>query len=224
MRVVCTLGLVFLVLLPVGGCSRKVGGFKNKQQELEYRIDELEAANRRLDAERGELAAKVGELTFALDAATGTSSGAVVAALPRCAGITFDRLTALVDRDDQLGIEGVDAYIRPVDGRRRFVQVAGTMRVQLLLHSPVSGTSEVSGSTSESVPPRVLAEVTLDPYGLREAFRSGLTGTHYAVRLGLTPALGGSGEPEGILELVAQFDDAVTGLRHLATKRLDFGP
>ncbi|MCA9293491.1 MAG: hypothetical protein KDA20_06735 [Phycisphaerales bacterium] len=203
------IALTVLLLLPaVAGCSRKVGG--SKLTRLEARVDELEATNRKLAAERGELDAKVTELSRALDATTGTAAGAVVAALPRCAEIEFDRLTALVDRDGKPGFEAVDVYIRPIDGRRRFVQVAGNLRVQVLAY-PAAADADSA--------PRVVGEVTLGP-----AYRSGLTGTHYAAPVALTQPIGqvGDGAPAAV-ELVAQFDDLVTGVRHLATRQLDIG-
>lgn len=215
MRRTFAIALSLCVLLPAAaGCSRKVGG--SKLQQLEARVDELEATNRKLAAERNELDAKVTELSRALDAATGTSAGAVVAALPRCAGLEFDRLTSLVDRDGSPGFEGVDAYVRTLDGRRRFVQVAGTLRVQVLAYPEADAKDSA---------PRVLGEVTLGPEALREAYRSGLTGTHYAVALPLARPIGGSENDRALLiELVAQFDDLVTGVRHAASRGLDIGP
>ena len=210
MKHTAAIALTLCLILPTTACSRKVGG--SKLDALKQRVEELERQNRRLDAERGELAAKVSELTHALDAASGSSSGAVVAALPRCAGVEFSRLTALVDRDGTPGFEGVDVYLRPIDGRQRFVQVAGTLRVQLLVYPP----ADAADAT-----PQIVGEVILDPEGLREAYRSGITGTHYAVLVPLEPPLASQGPVEGVVEIVAQFDDAVTGIRHRTVRRLD---
>ncbi len=198
--------LLVLATLAAVGCGARAGGFRNEADELRARVQDLEDELARTRAERNELEGKVRELTSTLEAAGGATSADVVAALPRCAGLRFDRLCGLGDRDGEPGAETIDVYILPVDGRQRFLQVAGTLRVEATLHRP-DGTSEL------------LARRELGPRALREAYRSTLLSTHYTVDLPLRPPL--AEDEAGTIVLVGQFQDAVTGLTHLATLTLE---
>lgn len=188
----------------VSGC--RIGGGASENDRLRDRVAALEVE---LTAERRravEAEAKLAEVARLSEAGEGGPAAAVVRAMPRCAGIEFERLTQLSDRDGAPGYEVVDVYLVPRDGRGRFVQVAGDLAVSLV---------EIDSVTAEQ---RVVAKALLGPEALRDAYRSTLITTHYTVALGIEPAMV---EPAaGSLLLIAQFSDAVTGLVHTVTKPL----
>ncbi|MFU8829784.1 MAG: hypothetical protein ACNA8P_10180 [Phycisphaerales bacterium] len=202
-----------LVIIELGasvilsGCTRRVGGFRDRLDEARYERDQFEVELRRMTAERDELRAKLSELTANLAAVDGVPAAVVIDSLPRCAGIRIDRLSGLVNRDEQPGFDGIDVNIVPYDARGRFVQVAGTLQVSVVLY-PTPG---------EEVVPRTLVSRTVPPTEIREAYRSTLLSTHYAVRLDLDPPIE---EVDGTLILVVQFRDVITGLTHSADRRL----
>lgn len=218
----------------LGACRAKPKNFDNENDALRRRVMELERENARILAERNELQAAVNELTRTLEAATGEASADVIASVPRCAGIKLDMLSGLVDKDGVQGAEAADVYIRPFDGRQRFVQVAGTLTVEIL-HLPdlnksggdrASDSDRPDPSTVDAGDANVtrLGIVTLGPRELREAYRSSPLGTHYSVRVELSPKneiLTGGIAGAGLVLARAQFTDAVTGLTHHASKYLE---
>ena len=202
--------MVAVALLP--GCADRVGGFKNERDRLAYELHQTQQALDAVRRERTELRAKLRELATTLDATSGEAAADVVEAMPRAAELEFERLTSLVDRDDRPGYESIDVYLRPLDGRGRFVQAAGTLRVQASLLP-----SDARGERT------LLVERTLGPREIRNAYRSTLLSVHYSIPLVLDEPLPidrldrpGNGE----LLVIARFDDAITGLTHTATRKL----
>ncbi len=195
-------------IVALAGCRAKPKDFENENDTLRRRVLELETQLGALQAERGELNAKLTELTHRhnLAADEGAFTASVVEALPRCAGIEFARFTSLGDRDGTPGPEVIDVYIRPFDGRQRFVQVAGRLSVSATLIPP-PGSAPNAG-------PRTLAATELGPRELREAYRAGPLGTHYAVTLPLEPP---NRPLAGEVVISATLIDAITGVAHEAT-------
>lgn len=188
------------VLLCAGGCRGKAKDFENENDALRREVasltDRLEAA----EARNVELEAKFAELRRAADTALG---GEALEALPRCAGIALDRYSGWTDTDGDGSPDAIDVYVRPYDGRRRFVQVAGSLTVEATLLP--------GGAAGGSGEPRLLARRTLGPESLREAYRSSPLGTHYSVRL---DSLAVDGSREGSLVIRAELEDAISGLVH----------
>ncbi|MDX2016110.1 MAG: hypothetical protein SFY95_00555 [Planctomycetota bacterium] len=164
--------------------------------------DELRTQNQALKLRIGELEAKLSEANAAREAAL---SKDVLEALPRIAEVRVGSLSGLeppagVSAAETVAATSVVVYVEPVDGRGRFTQAVGALSADATLMPPV----EAKGQ------PRALGSVTLSAGQLREAYRSGLTGTHYEVSIPLTPAL----EPAartGTLVIRVKFDDALTG-------------
>lgn len=200
---------VALTLLPA--CT--IGGERNEADRLRNELRDTRAALESTRLDRNELRAKVNELTAQLAAATdGTApAAAVVAALPRVAALEIDPFSALVDRDDDPAYEAVDIYILPRDGRNRFTQTAGTLRVRIIRQP-----DDINAD------PITLATTTLAPEDLREAYRKTLFSTHYAVNIPLEPPVRLEEDPTNFrpITIHARLDDAITGLTHTTTKTL----
>jgi hypothetical protein len=204
-------GLVSCGSITVGGSK----GVSTVNDELRRKVASLETENARLIAQRDELTAKLAESERSRTSALPED---VLAAIPRCAGVEIGSLSGpMPEANGQM--PGFVAYIEPFDGRRRFVQIVGTLRVEAVLLPPQ--TSENPASQAAAPEPRVLARATLTPAQLREAYRSGLTGTHYTVDLPITGPAG----PASAIDLRgasvlfrATFEDALTGRVHEADR------
>ncbi len=186
------LGLLGLALLP--GC--RLGGtmsVERANENLRRERVELDARLARLEGENAELRVKIAQ---ARRGAAEPPPG-VVDATPRCVGVEIDSLSGFAHPSGDPGrVDRIVVYVRPRDGRGRFVQAVGTLVVE----------AEVGG-----VP---VPALTLDPLALREAYRSSAAGTHYAVELpcSATP---------GPLRLRVTFLDAQTGAEHKARRDAD---
>ncbi len=193
--------LILLALLPAfPGCRAQPKDFDNENDTLRRRVTELETDLARMTAERNEASAKLAEMSRVAAQAGGLSEEAREA-LPRCAGVRLGALSGPVDDDNTPGLDVIDFYVQPFDGRQRFVPVAGTLSVEAtLIPKPGAG-----GGASK---PRSLGSITLSPADLREAYRSSPLGTHYSVRLSLTPP---NAPLEGSVVLTARLMDALTG-------------
>jgi hypothetical protein len=217
-----------LACATLAGC--RVGG----ERSVEAENDRLRAENRDLRGRVSTLELREKELLAlhaqpsahaqnAPDAAGEPSpeQNEVLAATPRVAGIEVGGTPAIVWEGDRAAM--VSIAVRTLDGRARFVQAVGTLRVDAyaLPASSNGGTgwagsgSEGSGSESEPLPgAELVASVTLTPLALRDAYRSSLTGTHYGAEL--TPA---EPLPAGAtLAVVATYHDALTNADHRAER------
>lgn len=187
-----------LAALALGACAGP-RNFENENDRLRRELLEARAEIDRLQEAEARLAAAL-EAERTAQARRAPSEQAL-ALMPRAERLTIGRLSGPVPSRD-----AVDLYITPLDDRARFVQVAGTLTVRIDLVPPAS-----SAAPAE---PRLLASRTLTPAELREAYRSGLTGTHYTVSVPLDRALASA---EGTLSASVRLDDLVTGERHEAS-------
>lgn len=197
--------LVLALFAFLFGCgSATIGGakgFSTANDELRSRVEALERENRLLTAQRDELAAKLGEEQRVREGIIGRD---VLDAIPRCAGIEIDSLSGPIPPDSKAPVTGFVLYVRSYDGQRRPVQAVGTLRVEVLqLDEPARSDSA-----------RVVASAVVKPAELREAYRSGLGGTHYTIEL---HALHAAADRTLPLLLRARFEDALTGAVHDAT-------
>ena len=177
----------------IGGSGRAGDAFDRLRRENHDLREQLDLAT----AQRDEHLAKL----RAIDAPPLTPEARE--ALPRCALIEIDRLSGPSPADAPM----ITVYVRSLDGRRRFVQVAGTLTV----HASIAGSSTEDTSSDSSL--------TLGPLELREAYRAGVGGTHYAVMLPLSLS---AGQRSGVrLALRATLIDAVTGVTHHAERTLE---
>jgi hypothetical protein len=203
----CAIACGFALVL--GGClSRGPRDFENENDHLRRQVVELKDSVRSLEAERDELAVKLSEAERVRAEAMPAD---VLEALPRCAGIEIDRYSGLDHADESGQPDRLRIYVRPLDGRRRGIQIVGTITVEATLLSDRLG--------DEAAAPRRLGTVTLGPAQVREAYRYDFIGLYYSVAVPLDePAESLS----GTLVVRAELLDAITGAVHRAqwTKKL----
>lgn len=205
--------LLVTVLCIAPGCS--VGGSKSARTEndaLRRRIMELEHRSTQLEGEKAELASKVRERAR-LDA---TIDPEALEALPRLTRVDIDALSGFVPADPTSPASSVVIAFAPKDGRGRFVQVAGTARVEALM---APGWIE-TGSRGE---PRRLGVVTLAPLALRDAYRAGFGGSYYEATVPLDAPIDRSGKRPPVLILRVELSDAITGTVQTAERVVGSG-
>lgn len=201
--------VALITLLWVSGCT--VGGSKGvgvENARLRTELAETQKQVAALNAEREELLTKLAEANSARQAALTPD---VLAALPRVAGVRIGSLSGLAPSDRALAATRADIYVEPFDGRDRFVQIVGTLSVEAVVMGRAADGKE---------PPRVLASQMLTPAQVRDAYRSGFTGTHYSVELPFSPAMA---ERKGTLLLRVRFADALSGREFAAEKIIELG-
>lgn len=161
---------LFLALLfacsMLPACTIHAGGTQDPAKVADELRTQLAAAQAQL-AQRD---AAIAELNKKLEQAT--SLGAEQAqALPVVASLVIDARSGLSRTGDAL-----EVIIQTKDGRERFMQVAGTLRVAL----------HQEGAQPADAP---LASAQLTPLQLRDAYRSGFMGTHYLVTIPMSEAI-----------------------------------
>jgi hypothetical protein len=187
--------------LALAACRAGPKNFDNENDALRRELQEMRAQSERLRNENAELKAKLSEAARVRDGATGPGAD-VVAAMPRCAGIEVGSRSGWTADGD-----GVEALIETFDARKRFVQVAGTLTVDVT-RLPAAGTEGKA---------ETLGTLRLGPAELREAYRSSFMGTHYAA---VVPVGAGAKGGAGTIVLRAVLQDGVTGATFDATRVL----
>lgn len=177
------------LLLPVLACGCRVGGYtsaEKQNEKLRTDVRSLQSQIASLTAERDELKVKV---------ANGPRLGEAAAALPVVVEIEIDELSALVPIDKAQPATGATIRFTPLDGRRRFVPITGSVTIRIVRgDAAVESQPKSSSKAKPKTPPiasapTVLGERTVTPEQLREAYRSGLWGTHYSVEVPLAALL-----------------------------------
>ena len=163
---------------------------RRERMELTERVAELEQQTQGL---RAELAAA---------RAANEAEWPDGVAKPICASVEIGGLSGGVDRDGDGVDDVVRVYLRPLDGRGRFVQTVGALGVTVVRIEP--------GEVAETV-----AAIHLDAAAFDAAYRSGVTGTHYSVEV----PIGGNGAAgSGSLTVRVGLTDAANGLKHEAER------
>ncbi|MBL8746137.1 MAG: hypothetical protein JNK58_07255 [Phycisphaerae bacterium] len=199
---------LLLVAAAAGGCTAK--GRWSETDALREQLADAERRITTLTAERDEARAIIAEADR-VRLGTGELSAEAAAALPRVATLTIDPLSGLTDAnpDDSTPFDAVEVYLKPADGRGRFVQIVGSVSVRADL-LPRTG-------MSNDASPRTLASATFGPAELREAYRSTFLSTHYTLRMPLpdTRDLAANN-----LAISVEFLDALSGRVHRAERVL----
>jgi hypothetical protein len=121
---------------------------------------------------------------------------------PVCASVEVDGLSGGVDTNADGVDDIVRVYVKTLDGKLRFVQTVGELRVTAAVIEP--------GSDAATVAMRTLTAAEFDA-----AYRSGVTGTHYTIELPL-----GDAAPRGTESLTVRvaLTDASNGRIHEAER------
>lgn len=189
------------IMLALGGCLGSIS--ESEGERLRRRVAELERELTEARAYGSELETKLADANRAREEALPQD---VLDALPRCAGVEIDPLSGPVGGEP--GREILLLFIKPFDGQRRFVQVAGSLRIDATLIPPMP----------EGGSPTGIGHVSLGPRELREAYRSSFVGTHYSVELPLPQPPG-----DATLLVRAELVDALSGRRFAAERLISRG-
>jgi hypothetical protein len=180
-----------------GGCESKVS---TANDDLRARVLELEQSNEQLRRREAELLAELEVESRRPD----SLSPEIRASVPHVADIAIGRLSHARDSDDDGVPDRLTLYVDPADGLGRFTQMVGTLSAHAVF-VPADADAITIG------------RVTLGPAGLREAYRSSLTGAHYTVEL--TVAVDAAQALEPCLVRV-RFEDGLTGAVHTAEREI----
>lgn len=178
-----------LVVGTLGGCRIAAPSQADTTRQENAALKERVAL---LEARTSELEAKLAARAPSADAAE------IAKATPVIAGIEIDRFTGFGGADPAGKPRRFSVYVKPFDGRRRFVQAVGTLLVEV---RATDGTVIASRSLS-------VAEV-------REAYQSQVTGTYYAIEAEVPENRVGE-----VASVRAVLQDLLTGARHEATREL----
>jgi hypothetical protein len=183
--------MIDLVAGGLAGCSNS-GRVAAENDRLRLRVVELEDEVADLSGRHGELEAHIAALEA--DEAT-TAAAAIRAGTPRVVAIEIGRLSHLEDLDGDSVPDRAVIYVHPRDGMGRFVQIVGHLDAHVAI-LPVGADA------------RTLGRVSLLPGELREAYRSGFTGTHYTIEVPLTLPAGAGEDLDTAVKV--EFSDGLT--------------
>lgn len=225
------MALRFFALPAILAAACALGSCRAGGKHFDSNVARLLEENQRLERELARTKAQRDELQSKLDAGPVKLEPKALAALPVCAGIEIDSLSGFTPPDDPKRQQDASAscpagpgavvYVFPFDGRRRFVQIVGTLSAEAAwLPAMPEPKADQAAAPAPQPAPRTLARVTLTPEQLREAYRSGALGTNYTLRLPFEnpPAELMKDPPRGALVLRVEFTDAITGRTHRAER------
>jgi len=172
----------------------------------------IAAENDRLRSENADLLSKLGDLegrhqefaaqlkVAAASQPQSTVDPEVRANTPVIGSVKLGKLSHAVDDDRDGTPEKLRLYLESADGRGRFTQVVGTVAVTAAL-LPTDGEAVTIG------------QGRFTPTEVRDAYRSGMTGTHYTfeipVQVELPPPEAGKPVPTATVRV--EFTDGLTG-------------
>ncbi len=193
---------------------------RQENQELRDQVQRLSLQVRELEGALAQCRAAERAASGAATAGgvAGAGSGTVMAvpegAVPRLASIQIDSASEFVAPSADPAVPAtLRLWVSPRDGRGRFLQLVGT------LHASVA----VIRAGAE---PMEVASAVFGPLQVRDAWRSGFMGTHYAFAFPLAIPADLRSTP---LTVTIRFDDALTGRsfddqRRLLPVRIDAAP
>lgn len=161
--------------------------------------DDVRRENAALKERVSLLEARTSELEAKLAAKAANADAAEIAkATPAVAGIEIDWYSGFSQPDPAGKPRRFIVYVKPFDGRKRFVQAVGTLLIE----------ARAKDGT-------VIASRSLSVAELREAYQSQVTGTYYAVEAEVPENRVGD-----VVSVRAVLHDLLTGARHEATREL----
>lgn len=189
-------------LLAPAACS--IGGSSTVSAEndrLRREVMGLQGQVSRLEGETDELKTKLATVAKARGLPPG-----VIASLPVVTHVELGSYSNIIP--PMGAAAAVRAEFSPKDGRDRFVQCVGEVRIEALLLSEV-GKGE----------PKRIGMVTLDAPALRDAYRSGVLGTYYEAIVPLEPGVSDAAREDAVL-LRLEFMDGTNDQIHKAERTI----
>ncbi|MBI1190430.1 MAG: hypothetical protein GC200_07110 [Tepidisphaera sp.] len=192
--------LALLACLPLlSGCT--LGGSTSASAEndrLRREAIDLKDQIAKLKGETDELKAKLA----AASKAEGMKPD-VIEALPVVTHIEIGGFSGLIP--PMGAASGVRVEFYPKDGRDRFVQCVGAVKIEALLLPAEVGQGE----------PKRLGAISLDPPALRDAYRAGMLGTYYEAVVPIPPDMADAARESSILVRL-EFIDGTNDQTHKA--------
>lgn len=190
-------GLALSVVVTIGGCGRATVLNPSPNDVLREENQKLRDETQRLSQQVKELETRLAERRARPDAAPSlTSDPEADGALPRVASVQIEGATEVVrTSSDPAAPATLRLWVLPRDGRGRFLQIVGRLKVGVACLQ--------AGST-----PVDIAHATFSPAEVRDAWRSGWMGSHYAFEVPLTLPPDTANCP---LTISIRFDDALSG-------------
>ncbi len=130
------------------------------------------------------------------------------AEVPRLVKVSFGRYSGLIDSDRDKLADTLRLYVIFEDQQGRFLPSAGKATLQVVDIRP-------------GEKPQTLAEASFNPKQVDQAYRSGITGTHYTFDVAVPSSLS-----ENIRSATVKFTftEAFTGVDHTAQQDFDLSP
>lgn len=199
-RALPILALASLLALP--GCK---SDFSNSSDRLRKENLELQTQVNVLTKNIELRLAEVKSLEDQIGAKKSIIEGAQV---PRLVKISFGRYSGLIDSDRDKLADTLRVYVIFEDQQGRFIPSAGKAVLQVVDIRP-------------GEKPQTLAEATFTPKMVDQAYRSGMTGTHYTFDVTVPSALN-----ENVRNATVKltFTEAVTGVDYTTEKDFDLSP
>jgi hypothetical protein len=175
------ISLVLLIpCVMLAGCSVRLGGSKSLDKTLADLRTENQQLREELAVAQGqikELVARETDITRITQAMQAQSSPftpeELALAMPRVVTLAFAGSAGIDRRNPDKPVLVMD--VETLDGRQRFTHAVGRLEVTAKQTTPSSQ--------------QPIAQITLQPAALREAYRSGMLGTRYALEAPLPPEL-----------------------------------
>lgn len=198
--------MTMVLLISVIGCKSniRVGGYTPVDKQL----DDLREKNFQLQAEVDKLeknlaarVAEIDELKARNLPLPKSVEGVRPDDLPRFASITFGRYSGPIDTHNDGKDDTVRLYCDTLDQKGRLIPVAGSALLEAT-YLPVSPDADIKAK------PVTLARRAYTPTEFSDAYRSGMTGSHYTLELTLPTEM-----PEAATKLTVSvaITDASTG-------------
>ena len=190
-----------LLLLSGGGCQIGPRNFTNENDKLRKQNLELEQQVSQLQTK---LDGRLGELKALRSKYESEPAFVPGADTPVLSTIAFDRYTNAVDTNNDGSDDTLRVYLDTFDQNQRFIPVAGRAVLQAAV-------------IEEDKEPFLVVNKTYGPNAVKNAYRSGMMGTHYSFEAKLPDDL-----PEATQEITVKltFTDAATGATFTTQKGL----
>ena len=189
--------LLLVMMAVLVGCGSQ-RSFSHENDKL--RAERLEL-NQAIDTLQEQLALREGELRAMREQLEAGGEPVDGVEPPRLAGIVLGAYSGPIDLDGDQKFDALRVYVRPVDQHGRQITAEGSAQVRLIV-VPATGQ------------PQTVLDQAYDTEAFHDAYRDGVTGTHYTLAAELPADL----PAEATLHVT--LTDAVTGLRFVAQKQV----